>query len=146
MKSFLNAERVDILLQELEKYFLLRGGDHGLNYEIFKEIKDTISLMEKSNIRIRVYFPVREQDYFSMAGVDTNNLKTLSLGTNWKRLRIVSEVFDANASSANPNLHIRLSLGLIVCKSIKSNNGLKGHSKVDIHILEDSSFLWRHSS
>lgn len=68
MKSFINTEKIDVLLSELEEYFLLRDKKtHSPNYEIFEEIKNAIaSLKGRNSIQIKVYFPIREDDYFSI--------------------------------------------------------------------------------
>ena len=143
IKSFLFVWRLDLIIQWLKQYFLLRNNDQKApNYEIFEALEKVITENKNNEIIFNIYFPIKEKDYFNMERLDWNNLKNLWLETNWKRLKIISEVFKSNVSNLyNPNMRVYLNLGLVICKQVESH--LHWTIKTNIILLKDIEKLFK---
>lgn len=137
-KSFLYTWRFESILEWLKQYF----PDPNLpNYEIFEALKKVINENRNNSINFNIYFPIQEKDYFNSEWLDWNNLKKLWLETNWKRLKIITEVFNANISSVNPNMKVHLHLGLVICKEEKTY--IDQHIKTRIALLHNVENLFK---
>lgn len=159
VKSFMDEKDIGWILNWLEHYFQYsfknnktstcydhKESEDALitknapNYCVYEEIKTELLNHKNWTINFNIYFPVRHQDYF----LDPNQwdvLKNLALETNWKRLKMVSDIFNSNVTNVNnasmPNLKIQLNLWILVLKP-----QTKGRStKSNIHLVQMSDLM-----
>lgn len=113
IKSFLFQKNYNEILSSLELFF----DKNSDNYEIYEELSKTIYNNKDNIINFNIYFPIKEKDYFNN-NFNNNSNNKLSLETNWKRLKIVNDIFKSNVDNINSNDHkmkINLNLGLVIC-------------------------------
>ena len=94
--------------------------------------------MTSGTININVYFSVNFKDYWWDLN-DSNSVDELSFITNWKRLKMVNDIFTSNINNVTNNLthHIKLNLnlGMLVTKTKKSEWWID--IKNDLFIVDD---------
>lgn len=139
IKSFLYQKDYDWILESLKMFF-----DEGeWNYEIFLAIKKAINNNRKNVINFNIYFPIKEKDYFNTTGVDSNFNNRLALETNWKRLKIVNDIFKSNVDNVANNdykMKINLNLWLVICKKwylYNNNNKTKWGIETELSIINN---------
>ena len=106
-------------LKKLRKKYFLSFFDSWKKFWKFGSIKENLLSYTKWTININVFFAVNSKDY----KLDLNNidaLKQLALETNWKRLKMVNDLFTSNVSNISnitqPHLIFKLNLGILVLK------------------------------
>lgn len=134
-KSFVDVSSTEKILEWLEQYFIIWKWDKAPNYEIYEELEKYILQYKGKKISFNIYFSVREKDYFDADFLKHGNLKELTYSTNWKRLKIIYDVFKSNISSANPKMNVNFNLWLLVCKNQSSWWGLQWQIDTNLSLL-----------
>jgi len=144
-KAFMDEPYIEWILKGLEKYFYYeKQVDWELsrvnadNHLIFEYIESKIKWLTSGTININVYFSVNFKDYWWDLN-DSNSVDELSFITNWKRLKMVNDIFTSNINNVTNNLtpHIKLNLnlGMLVTKTKKSEWWID--IKNDLFIVDD---------
>jgi len=125
-KAFLYEKDIQGIIDGIEPYFY-EGESVAWNYIIFENIKELL-LEAWKNINVCIYFPVRYEDYFG----DTNsvsNLRRLTLEINWKRLRMLNDIFQSNVSNLSfpwgVNINLQLWLVVFCIEEAEAEKGIK---------------------
>jgi len=128
IKDFYDSSEMEQIINWLEKFFVTKEKwtlktQPAPNYEIFEKLKKILEKADSKNrkINFNVYFPIKESDYFNLDKL--NCLKELWIETNWKRLKIISDIFESNVNnnSNNHKLNMSLNLWVIICKKLDSH-------------------------
>lgn len=134
-KSFVDVSSTEKILEWLEQYFIIWNWEKAPNYGIYEKLEESINEYKGKKISFNIYFSVREKDYFDADFLKHGNLKELTYSTNWKRLKIIYDVFKSNIMSANPKMHVNFNLWLLVCKNQSSWWGLQWHIDTNLSLL-----------
>lgn len=130
IKSFLYQKNYDEIISSLKTFF----EKDKWNYEIFEVLNDIINKNRDNIINFNIFFPIKEKDYFNIRNIETNSNNKLSLETNWKRLKVISDIFKSNVDNVVNNdykMKMNLNLWLVICKKTERYNQ-KNKKKWDI--------------
>lgn len=137
IKSFLYQKKYEDILISLKQFF---DDENKLwwNYEIYRAIKSSIIQNRMNKINFNIYFPIKEKDYFNYEKMNKN--KKLWLVTNWKRLKVINDIFKSNIENVNnPNMNINLNLWIVICANWWRY--IKDEIKNKIYIINDINVL-----
>jgi len=144
LKSFLYAESLEEIIEWLKQYF---SPEDSKKYIIFEDLEKSIRDNKDNQININIHFPIKERDYFpDLRYHELNTNQKLALETNWKRLKILSEVFNANISNLNnPKMRLRFNLWLVICKNHHNKDITLGKDDIStvFLVLKNSQMFFR---
>ncbi len=138
-KAFIYKQTIEEVFEWIESYFL-NNEEKADNYEIFETITKKLPSKVK-NLHVVIYFAVRYEDYFwPIESID--RLRKDTLEVNWKRLKMISDIFNSNVSNIElPGwFGITLKLGLIISKI--PDEWPLGATNNSIHSINDVSNLF----